>query len=408
MSKKEYIEKAKNLIVAKVRFQAPQLYDDEIDFAVLKENAIDEKLPIFKFEKELSTPLAKAFLLAQKEEKFNLLISSNVSKKVLNLLKNLQNLTFLSEFSSKRLIETVNKLNINYSSSSNFNPKLKDKFFAVGNQRLNPSYSDFSLRQNVQIGDIFVEYSEFVLNGQNIFAKFFNRSNSEQKVTAELNIPLPVGYYFFKRQERAFLIENLLTRQRRFFNFLCGAAKFSFSCVDGLENSTYCSINLHFSFSLKPKQCKFVFFNFGEDKFILKNLAEIERFKSEATRAAKDIFDVQVLTKNEKFDNFFNRVLPQKIWLNWLDGRVDEGLEQKYLTYRNLFVRGKDKITFVKFSQIGVKQIGIFNGEYYKKILLVCGGQQFLKVGRTMFYNICDITRRTLCQREPVCLCWGE
>ncbi len=412
MTKKEYIEKAKNLILNRVRFHAPVVFDDEIDSDVLAENGIDKNLPIFKFEKALSKHLLKAFSLAQKEEKFNLVISSsslggNINNKNGYRPKNLQQCVFLGDFSSKRLLEMVNKLNINYSSASNFNMVFKDKFFSVQGVRLNPSFQDFTLSQSAVFDDVLVQYDEFVLNGENIFAKFLNRTSKEKKLTVELNIPLEKGYYYFKKLTGAYLIENLLSKQKLYFNFLCSGAKFSFSNVDGLENSVFCCINLKFSLVLKPKQVKYVFFNFGQSRFSIKNRTDIEKLKNISVRECKKIFDVQVKTKNPKFDYFFNKTLPQKIWVNWLNGEVDESSEEKYIAYRRLFVKGKEKISFVKFSEIGVKEIGLFNGEYYKKILVTVGNEKFLKVGRTYFYNINDVTKRTLASKEPVELCFG-
>ena len=411
MKKREYIEKAKNLILSRVRFHAPVLFDDEIDVAVLRANGIDEKLPVFKFEKSLSKRLLKAFILAKQEEKFNLVLCQsdayNHNIWCSRQFNKMHNTTILGEYCSKRLLEMVNKLNINYSSSTNFNLRYCEKFFSVNGMRLNPSFDNFSLCQCAVFDEVFVDYSEFVLNGQNIYAKFLNKSDSEKKVTVELNIPLEKGYYYFKKLDKAYLIENLISKEKMYFNYLCGGAKFSFSNVDGLESSVFCCINAKLTLTLKPKQRKVIFFNFGESKFVVKNASEVEKLKAVSVTEAKKVFDVQVKTKNPKFDYFFNRVLPQRIWVNWLNGLCDEALEQKYLAYRRLFVKGKEKISFVKFSEIGVKEIGIFNGVYYKKILFVNGDEKFLKVGNTYFYQIGQITKRTLQSKEPVCLCFG-
>ncbi len=101
------------------------------------------------------------------------------------------------------------------------------------------------------------------------------------------------------------------------------------------------------------------------------------------------------------------RSLPQKIWINWLNGKSDEALEQKYIAYRRLFVKGREKLSFVKFDEIGVREIGIFNGQYYKKILFVKSDEKFLKVGKTYFYQIGEISQKTLQSNEPVCLSFG-
>lgn len=412
MKKREYIEKAKNLILGRVRFHAPILFDDEIDGKLLKENGIDEKLPVFKFEKALNKRLLKAFDLALKEEKFNLVLceSCTLNHNIWGSrqLQNMRNTTILGEYCSKRLLEMVNKLNINYASSSNFNLRYKEKFFSVNEMRLNPAFDEFCLRQCAVFDEVFVDYSEFVLNGQNIYAKFLNKSAKEKKVVVELNIPLEKGYYYFKKLEKSYLIENLITKEKLYFNFLCSGAKFSFSNVDGLENSVFCCVNAKITLTLKPKQRKVIFFNFGDSRFVVKNVSEIERLKEVSVVESKKIFDVQVKTKNPQFDYFFNKTLPKKIWVNWLNGTMDESLEQKYVAYRRLFVKGKEKISFVKFSEIGVKEIGIFNGAYYKKILFVNSNEKFLKVGQTYFYQIGEITKKTLQSKEPVCLSFGS
>ena len=85
MKKSDYVEKAKTSILNRIKFHAPILYDDKIDRRALFENGVSLGLPIFKFDKILNKKLVKAFELAQKEEKFNLLLTSssleNLTKK---------------------------------------------------------------------------------------------------------------------------------------------------------------------------------------------------------------------------------------------------------------------------------------------------------------------------------------
>ena len=72
--KKEKIEQIKNLILNRVRFHAPIVYDDDIDKTVLFNNGIDTNMPIFVYKKELNKTLIKAFRKASEEANFNLLI----------------------------------------------------------------------------------------------------------------------------------------------------------------------------------------------------------------------------------------------------------------------------------------------------------------------------------------------
>ena len=137
-------------------------------------------------------------------------------------------------------------------------------------------------------------------------------------------------------------------------------------------------------------------------------MQSIKKFEEISKIETCQIFNVQVKTKNPKFDQFFNQTLPKKIWINWLNGTVDSELENKYVNLKKLFIRGKDNISFVNFKEIGLKEIGVFNGQYYKKIVVVAGFEQFLKVGNTKFFNVNGITNHSLKSKEPVCLCFGS
>ncbi len=408
MRKKEYIQRAKNAILNRIRFHAPVLYDDNIDRRVLFENGVKADLPVFKFDKVLNKRLIKSFELAQKEENFNLLLSSSCIENVKQKhLKPLQNLVVYSQFSPLSFVEMINKLNINYQSSSNYNVVYKDKFFKVNDEVLNPKYDNFALKSKKKIDGVEINYSEFVLNGNNYFAEFENKTDENKKLEIELNLPLKKGYYYFKKNNRFILIENLLTKEKFYFNFICKNAKFTFSNVNGLENSVFCCVNVKVSLSLSKDEEKFVFFNFGSSKFLFKDWEHLKLYQELSTIKCQEIFNLQVLTKNPKFDQYFNFKLPQKIWINWLNGQPEGCLEEKYVALKRLFIRGKDKISFVNFKEIGVRELGIFNGRYYKKIVIVQSDNKFLRVGETAFYNINGVTEHSLKSREPICLSFG-
>ena len=89
---------------------------------------------------------------------------------------------------------------------------------------------------------------------------------------------------------------------------------------------------------------------------------------------------------------------------NKIDAMQDESLLKKYETLRRLFIKGKDKICFVPFKEIGLKELGIFNGEYYKKILISFGDERYLQVGKTKFFNITNINKKSLSKRDAIFL----
>lgn len=415
MRKKEYVQKAKNAILNRVRFHAPILHSDKIEAGVLARSGINPQLPIFKFEKPLTNLLAQAFLLALNEENFNLVLSTSALE---NLPKRRRSKTemqklleksvvFSPQTSSKTLLEMINKLNINYASSSNYNLANKEKFFKVDDKILNPNFDEFTLKSTEVIDNFFIQYCEFSLNGNNFFVKVQNKNVFRKSVVLELNLPLAKGYYFFKRLPKAILIENLMTKQKMYLNFLCRNAKFSFSNVDGLENSIYSCINAKITLNLDGGQENFVFFNFGEGTFLPKNCAQIEKLMQISKCECFKTFNLRVLTKNPKFDYLFNKTLPKRIWINWTNGTADQLLEQKYITYKRLFMQDEKKIKLKNFKEIGVRELGIFNGKYYKKILVMQGDECFMRVGKTLFYNVDGITNKSLQSSEPIAVCFG-
>ncbi len=406
MRRKEYVEKVKNCILNRVRFHAPILFDTTLDKRALFELGVDLNKPVFKFDKKLSKSLARAFFLARKEEDFNLLISTNSFEKE-KILKGLSCIVFNPDTCKASLLESINKLNINYSSASNYNPVFKDKFVKVQGKILNPHYEEFSLEQVFVQDEIFGQHCEFVLNGTNFYTKLQNKSKTERKVNFELNIPLEKGYYFFKRMTKCVCIENLMTGEKKFLNFTCRGAKFCFSEVDGLENSVFSCVNAKISLCLKPGEQTFVFFNFGPKKMPVRGEKEIEFLKQISYKECCEIFNLRVKTKNPKFDIFFNRTLPQRIWVNWANDKPELLLEEKYLTLKKLFLKEKENMNFVNFKEIGLRELGIFNGKYYKKIIVVQGEGKFLKVGKTFFYNINSFSKKTLSTNEPLAVSFG-
>ena len=407
MNKKEYVEKLKNVILNRVKFHAPIVYDSHIDRECLSARGVNLDKPIFKFDKVLNKSLLKAFKLALEEEDFNLLLSTESLGKLKEKDLKLKNVVLYGKNNSALFLEMINKLNINYSSASNYNLVFKEKFFKVGGQILNPHFEDFLLKQVLVKDNVFVDYCEFVLNGSNFYVKLQNKDKKPRRIELELNIPLKKGYYYFKKMSKSLQVENLLSKEKLYLNFVCKNAKFSFSNVDGLENSVFCCINVKVSLNLKGGEEGFVFFNLGEGKFCPSSDGEIEKLKRFSFVKVCEIFNVQVKTKNPNFDWFFNKRLPQRIWINWLNGEVDAAVEQKYISLKRLFVRGVEQFSLVNFKEIGLREIGIFNGEYYKKILVITGSEKFLRVGRAFFYNIHGITNHSLKSKEPISVCFG-
>lgn len=417
MRKKTYIEKIKNTILNRVQFHAPIVFDDYIDFKSLEEHLVDIKKPIFKYEKPLNNNIIRAFKSALREKEFNLLVPKNCLNNNIQL-KNLQRVPQVVFFDppheKKSFMESINKLNINYASASNYDMKFRDRFFKVNSKILNPHFEEFSLKEFCVVDEIFVDYCEFVLNGSNFFCQFQNKSSNVRRVEFELNVPLENGYYLFKRQNKNVMIENLLTKKKKFLSYLCRNARFSFSDVDGLENSVFCCVNVKVAVTLSAGQSGFLFFNLGDEIVPIKNIGQVFEWKNLARKKSYEIFNLQVKTRNPQFDYFFNKILPMRAWINWMNNVPDRSYEQKYKLYKRLFVREDSnssyeriRLNLVNFKEIGIKEFGIFNGEYFKKVIVIKGGEKFLRVGKTFFYNINGITKYSLKSKEAISVCFG-
>lgn len=408
MNKKQYIERAKQCILNRVKFHAPILYDDEIDKRALFEKGIDINLPIFKYEKRMTKHLLKAFQLAQKDEKFNIVLAeSSLQNLNQKLLRGLENVCVFSSNDKASFLKSINKLNINYFSSSNYNTKFCENFVCVNGERINPSFDDFVLSKIQNFDGVLMEYKEFFLNGNNLLLHFRNDTQKGQKIALEINFLFKNGYYFIKKSQKNMIIVNLLNKNKTFINYVCDHTNFSFSNVDGLQNSKFCCVNIRANFVLKPGQEKQVFFNFGNDKFLFKQSDNFEKLFECARVAVHQIFNVKVKTKNPKFDLMFNKTLPRKIWLNWINNTPDISLEEKYLAYKRMFVRGDNIMSLVPFKEIGLRELGIFNGKYYKRFVVVRSDKPFFKVGKTMFYNLQNISKLILKSKEAVSFSFG-
>ena len=162
-----YALKAKQTILNRVRFHAPVCFNADIDKTLLFNFGVDVRYPVFKFDKDFNANLIKAFELASEEEKFNLLLPlEKINKKHEKMLKKVKNCVFYSEISSNlQFLNMINKLNINYKSSSNYDFKFKDKFFKVNDDIINPTYKDFALiKEDILKDNVEFSYKEFLLN----------------------------------------------------------------------------------------------------------------------------------------------------------------------------------------------------------------------------------------------------
>jgi len=349
-----------NLIKNRVKYHAPINFYDDVDFEKIMSLGIDLSLPVFIMEKPFNSVLLTAFYEAQKEVDFNLILNKK-NKKVQRKIKHCYVL-------NPNEIKVIEKLNINYKSYSNYYKVEKGNFLRVGKIIEDFDEKDFFLEKKDFVDGIFVVVKKFLISGENYMIEMSNCSNVKRQIEIEYNHELKRGYYIFEKLRSGVKIIDLYSREKQFFNANFGKFEESYSCIDGLENSTFARINAKTKIELKPFEKKCFFINFGKQCFSLKNQNDMNFLFNLSKLKNYEIFDIKVTSKDKVFENKFNNVLPLKIWRAWLSGERDVESENTYVDLKNQIVfKKKRKVVLLK-NDFKIEDVLIYNGKYYKKI----------------------------------------
>ncbi len=408
MTKKEYVEKMANLIINRVRFHAPIVYDDNVDFEILEIIGIDPTLPIFKYEKPLDNVMADAFLQAQKEVSFNLITTSQPAckKSRLNSLKNF--IYIREEELGYSLLSSINALNINYKSGCDFNKEIEEDYIKINDEIVNLNYQNYYLHKKASSNGVVYEIKEFLLNGKNFILNFTNLHEEKEIITFEINVVLPRGYYHFKRENNAIKITSLISGEVAYFNFQSKNAKFTFSTISGLESSTHACINMKINVSLNGKAQKRFYFNYGENKYCFSSPHDIDEFFDISQKKMCEIFDIKVLSRDKSFDEEFNRSLPQKIWLSWLKMSSDEENENRYIKLKNSIVKKIENGWQINEEFKGLKQVQIYGNSGYRRVFIVEGAERYILSGKTKYFNFTNVTNEIFQKNNEIYLSFGS
>lgn len=405
MTKKEYIDTLANLIVNRVRFHAPVVVNDDVDFSVLEIVGIDTSLPLFKVENPLGRELCEAFLRAQKEVNFNL-VALSAPKAPKKLVRQLRNFVQISrEEMGQRLLASINALNINYKSCTQFEQGIDENFIKLDDQKLNLEYREFYREKKSSSCGVAFDIKEYLLNGKNYLLNLSNLTPEQKLTRFEINIVLPRGYYFFKRESGGVKIVNLYSRDTAYFNFSCKNVHLTFSSIGGIESSTHACLNLKLSIALKPKEQKRFYFNYGENKYNFSSFKDAENFFAISQVKMREVFDLKIMSRDKALDAKFNVALPKRIYAHWLDYKTDYEAEEEYLKLKRQFVERTAKGYQIKENSL--KQLQIFDGRAYKRIFIVKGESKFLLAGDTKYFNFDCVRRELFAKNNEIYLSFG-
>ena len=398
MRKRVCIENVARVIVNRVRYHSPIVYDENIDQKLLEDFGIVSSLPVFKFEKTMTKPLMKAFALAKKYCNFNLVTTQRTKCPFALFLP--------TETANLALVQQINKLNINYKANSSYCPKFDLDFLKIGGKVLNLAFKDFCLDKHDNINGVLIRHRQFFASGECNIVELTNSNSKTEEIEIEYNKNLEVGNYCFKKENHSIKITNLFSKKVCFFNANINLNKVLFSCVDGLESSCYACVRFTEKIVLKPYQKKYIFINFGDKKFYVNKFDDMERLCESAKKRCYENFDFKVSTCDPSYDEKVNVLLPREIWLAWLDGKRDIEKEREYIEERQkIFSRSNSRICFNLEEHKTFREIDIFDGKVFRHIFVKnLSNENSLKIGSAVFQNLRAFSLDKVSPKTQICL----
>ncbi len=407
MTKNEYILSLENLIINRIKYHAPKI-DGEVDYALLDAVGIDGSYPIFVFDKPIDKIYYKAFLNAKKKVSFNLILTQKPaisSRKIKSLDKTF---LLLKEEMGANLYHTIKALNINYLTHSDFQQQLRYEYLKFNDREVSFDFIPYFYGKKVMDGGVILDAKCFLLNGKNYFLSFTNTSNQKKSIRFEFNLPLPRGYYIFKKNCNSIEIENLTNKEKAYFNFNIKNANITFSTLNGIESSTFACINLSCEIELLAKETRRVYFNFGENKYIISSPKDIAYFFELSQAKMNEIFDLKVTTRDSNFDELFNRSLPQNIWEKWQKFDVDEESENKWVKMKAEIIKNEGKGIQISKDFKGLKEVRFFRNLGWKRVFVVHNNSTYLFADRIKYFNFTLLTKEIFEKNSEIYLSFAE
>lgn len=407
MTKSEYILSLENLIINRVKYHAPKL-EGEIDLALLDAIGIDGSYPIFLFNRKLDKLYYKAFLEAKKKVGFNLILTEKpiVSKGKINKLDKTF-IIFKDEIGSI-LSNTLENLNINYITHSNFENDLKGEYLSINGKHISFDYLPYFYSKKLMFNGVIADCKSYLLNGKNYQILFTNIHDKKEDIEFEFNLPLPRGYYCFKRLNNAIEIENLTNKSKAYFNYNFKGGDFSFSTMSGIESCTFACVNIRIKLSLLPKESKKIYFNFGESKYLLNTPQEMQYFFDLSQKKMNEIFDLRITTRDNKFDNDFNLYLPRKIWEKWQNFDIDEESENNYIKLKNKIIHSAENGVQISQTFKGLKEVKFYRNNGWKRVFIVHNNSCYMFADKVKYFNFTLLTKEIFDKNNEIYLSFAE
>lgn len=408
MKKKEYIQNVENLILNKLNYHAPILNSDNIDYDLIDAVGIDTSYPIFILKKPMTKPMYRAFCNVKKKEEFNLILLSNPLFRGKKLDKLSKTFKMIESETSPNLIYSLDALNINYLTHTNYLREYEEEFVKLNGQKLIFDYIPYYYSKKILNNGVILQASQFLLSGKNYIFNFTNTKKIPLKASFEINIPLPRGYYYFKKMIDHVEIKNLTSNEKMYFNYHINNSKITFSNMSGVESCTFAVINLKAEIDLMPLQNKKLFFSFSPYKFTISNPKDMNFFFNLSQNKMNEIFDIKVTSHDKVFDNLFNCSLPQNIWEKWQKNDIDEKSENEWLKMRNQIVFCDEKGASINEKFKGLKEVKFFRNLGWKRVFILHNNSCYMYADKIKYFGFTLLTKEIFKKNNEIYLSFGK
>lgn len=408
MTRKEYLLKIENLIVNKLKYHAPILNSDDIDYSLIDAVGIDTALPIFIYRKPLDKLFFAAFYSVKKKCDFNLILTAKplVKDRRIKLLKNTY--VLLEDSIGSELSHAIDALNINYLAHSDYENITHEEYLKFNDKVLEFEYIPYYFTKKIMDKGVIFQATNFILNGKNYILNITNTLKNMTKMSFEINIPLPRGYYFFKHGKDFVEIENLTSKEKAYFNYHFKDASITFSNMNGIESCTYACVNLKCEINLLPKQNKKLYFNFGENKYCIYSPNDMQYFFNLSQQKLNEIFDLKVTTSDKQKDQLFNFYLPRNIYSKWQNFDVDEKSENDYIKMRNLYVKKSEKGEQINQDIKGLKEVKFYRNSKWKRVFILHNSSCYMFADKVKYFNYTLLTNEIFNKNNEIYLSFAS
>ena len=117
-----------------------------------------------------------------------------------------------------------------------------------------------------------------------------------------------------------------------------------------------------------------------------------------------EIFDLQLKTKDFRFDENFNRSLPRKIWEKWQKNDRDEESENSWLKIKNSVLKKFENGEQINENFKGLKEVSLYRNQRWKRIFIVHNGARYMFADNTRYFNFFLLTKEIFKKNNEIYL----